>query len=115
MALDELLASADKNTLGRFNEVLLKVLANHEEILNIMLPSKTKNKIPYLCLIDLDKAISYDENKYCFTLKKEFFGNTKEALMYRGKKEKTQHLKHQRIRIESMTKKLPKVKIKILL
>lgn len=75
-------------------------------ILNIMLPSKTKNKIPYLCLIDLDKAISYDENKYCFTLKKEFFGKTKEALMYRGKKEKTQYLKHQRIRIESMTEKL---------
>ena len=75
-------------------------------ILNIMLPSQNKAEIPYICLIDADKAITFDASKYKLSLKGEFFGETKEKLLFRNKKETDTYLSHLRRRIDRMADSL---------
>ncbi len=76
-------------------------------ILNIMHPHKTKTKTPYLCMIDMDKAINYENATYKLVLKSEYFTQeAKEKYSYRNKKETKTYLYHMRRRIEAMEKKL---------
>lgn len=76
-------------------------------ILNIMNPQLSKSQTPYVCLIDIDKAISYDEKLNFFSLKKEYFpDNDKEKFRFRNKHELEPYLYYQRKRINEMQKKL---------
>ena len=76
-------------------------------ILNIMNPKLTQTNIPYICLIDMDKAISYNKSSKRFKLKSEFIKkNIKEKFLYRNKHEETPYLYHLRKRIEEMGKDL---------
>lgn len=75
-------------------------------ILNIMHPNKVHTSIPYICLIDADKAIDFDINTYKLMLKNEFFGETKEKFLFRNQKETAVYLPHLRTRIEKMADKL---------
>ncbi len=71
-------------------------------ILNIMHPNKSHSEIPYVCLIDADKAIDFNTSTYKLTLKGEFFGETKEKFLFRNKKESEVYLSNLRKRIEKM-------------
>lgn len=76
-------------------------------VLNIMSPKLTNSQVPYICLIDVDKAISYDKNKKRFALKREYFPNNKnERFRYRNKHEHEPYLYFQRKRIDAMQNKL---------
>ena len=75
-------------------------------ILNIMHPNKAHSEIPYICLIDADKAIDFDTSTYKLILKNEFFVETKEKFLFRNKKESEIYLPHLRTRIEKMADKL---------
>ncbi len=76
-------------------------------VLNIMNPRLTHTNVPYLCLIDMDKAISYDRNTKRFTLKGEYFKDTgKERYRYRNKHEDHPYVYHLRNRIQRMANKL---------
>lgn len=76
-------------------------------ILNIMNPKLTNTQTPYICLIDIDKAIGYDKNKKRFILKKEYFmPNYKECFRYRNKHQCEPYLYFQRKRINSMQETL---------
>jgi len=72
-------------------------------ILNIMSPKLTRVNTPYICLIDMDKAIGYDQAKKRFLLKKEYFReNSKERFQYRNKHQSTSYLYHQRKQLSAM-------------
>lgn len=64
-------------------------------ILNIMNPKLNKLRTPYLCLIDMDKAIQYNRSNKKLILKKEFFDiKIKEKFQYRNKLQKNSYLYH---------------------
>lgn len=76
-------------------------------ILNIMSPKLAQTNIPYICLIDMDKAISYNKASKRFELKGEYIKeNDKERFLYRNKHEKMPYLYHLRTRIGEMEKGL---------
>jgi len=76
-------------------------------ILNIMNPKLTNAHTPYLCLIDLDKAIEYNIKEKKFFLKKEYFmPNPKERFQYRNKHQLGPYLYYQRKRINAMERSL---------
>lgn len=76
-------------------------------ILNIMNPSLTNIQTPYLCLIDMDKAINYNRGSKKFSLKGEYFqSDLKECFQYRSKHQTETYLYHQRERINAMAEKL---------
>lgn len=45
---------------------------SEKPVLNIMNPQLSNSQIPYLCLIDIDKAISFDKTRKRFVLKPEY-------------------------------------------
>ncbi len=72
-------------------------------ILNIMNPRLSHTGVPYICLIDMDKAIGYDKSTKKLSLKGEYFkSNGKEKLLYRNKHDSHQYINHLRKRIERM-------------
>ena len=76
-------------------------------ILNIMNPRLSRTGIPFICLIDMDKAISYDRITMKLSLRGEYFKSSrKEKLLYRNKKDKRQYVYHLRKRIEGMAQGL---------
>lgn len=76
---------------------------SQEPELNIMSPKKTKTSIPYICLIDMDKALQYDIKTRRFHLDNKYFkDNKQEKFMFRNKKETNTFLYHQRKRIDKM-------------
>lgn len=76
-------------------------------VMDIMNPSKLHTTTPYICLIDMDKAISFNLTSNLFTLKSEYFPhNGREAFQFRSKKNNTPYLHHQRIQIDAMCNKL---------
>ena len=76
-------------------------------ILSIMNPKLANTKTPFICLIDMDKAISYEKGTKNFVLKKEYFkSNPKEQFQYRNKHQELPYLYHQRKRIEQMQSSL---------
>ncbi len=75
-------------------------------ILNIMLPAQNKAEIPYICLIDADKAINFNDSSYAVSLRSEFLGSEREKYLFRNKKDREIYLPHQRKKIEKMAQKL---------
>ena len=76
-------------------------------ILNIMNPRLSLSGVPFICLIDLDKAIGYDKGTKKLALKGEYFKSSKkEKLLYRSKHDDHQYIYHLRKRIENMSQKL---------
>lgn len=76
-------------------------------VLKIMNPSVVDNKIPYICLIDMDKAIDFSQKTKHLTLKKEYFpDHSDECFRFRNKHESEIYLYHQRKRINEMQNKL---------
>lgn len=76
-------------------------------VLNIMHPKKNNSSIPYICLVDMDKTISFDIKSKKYFLKGEYFSdNSKEQFQYYNKKQDGQHVYHQRLRINAMAQKL---------
>ena len=74
-------------------------------ILNIMNPKLTNTQTPYICLIDMDKAIRYDKKKKRFSLINEYFAsNSKECFQYRNKHQSEPYLYYQRKHINAMQK-----------
>ena len=62
-----------KMLFPKFRSVDVFKAMSDTPILNIMNPQLSKSQTPYVCLIDIDKAISYDEKLNSFSLKKEYF------------------------------------------
>lgn len=76
-------------------------------ILAIMHPQKANSSIPYICLVDMDKAIAFDIKTKKYTLKREYFKDkSKEPFQYYNKHQTGQHIYHQRLRINAMVQKL---------
>ena len=91
----------------KFKKVDIFKAVSDKPTLNIMSPRLSSSQIPYLCLIDMDKAILYDKGKKRFILKPEYFPeNKKERLRYRNKHESAPYLYSQRKRINAMQSKL---------
>lgn len=96
-----------KMLFPKFRSVDVFKAMSDTPILNIMNPQLSKSQTPYVCLIDIDKAISYDEKLNSFSLKKEYFpDNDKEKFRFRNKHELEPYLYYQRKRINEMQKKL---------
>lgn len=80
---------------------------SEKPVLDIMNPKLSNSQIPYLCLVDIDKVISYDQNRKRFILKSEYLPEeSKEYFCYRNKHEKKSYLYFQRKRINAMQEKL---------
>lgn len=76
-------------------------------IFSIMNPKLTRARTPFICLIDMDKAIDYDKGKKKFLLKNEYFApNLKERFRYRNKHQTDPYLYHQRRRVDTMSQSL---------
>ena len=76
-------------------------------VLNVMNPGKNRIDTPYLCLIDLDKALAHDREHNKLNLQKEFIGDKKtEKYFFRNRQETETYLYHQRKHIEAMAKAL---------
>lgn len=76
-------------------------------ISNIMNPKLTNTQTPYICLIDMDKAIRYDKKKKRFSLINEYFAsNSKECFQYRNKHQSEPYLYYQRKHINAMQRAL---------
>lgn len=76
-------------------------------VLNIMHPKKNQVAIPYLCLIDMDKAVGYEpKTKKYFTRNEYISENHKEQFLFRSKKSNAPYIYHQRKRIEAMENRL---------
>ena len=76
-------------------------------ILKIMTPKLLQTHTPYLCLIDMDKALQYNSKKKTFTLKPEYQNKeSREYLKYRNKHEVDPYLFHHHHRINAMAEKL---------
>ena len=72
-------------------------------ILNIMNPRLNRMQTPYLCLIDMDKAIQYNPRTNTFEANSEYIkDNPKEKYQYRNKNYTGPFLYHQYKRIHSM-------------
>ena len=96
-----------KMLFPKFRSVDVFKAMSDTPILNIMNPQLSKSQTPYVCLIDIDKAILYDEKLNSFSLKKEYFpDNDKEKFRFRNKHELEPYLYYQRKRINEMQKKL---------
>ena len=75
--------------------------------LNIMHPNKNHMDIPFLSLIDMDKAIGYDVNTKKYSLNKEYIpDNQKEMFQFRSKRSNIPSIFYQRRRINAMADKL---------
>lgn len=80
---------------------------SEKPVLEIMRSKESKSNIPYLCLIDIDKAISYNPEKNVFGLKSEHItDNNKEQFRYINKNDNNVSIYFQHKRIEAMSKKL---------
>lgn len=80
---------------------------SEKPVLNIMNPSKVGVSIPYVILIDMDKAMDYNINKRQFFFKGEYIKSEgKEHFRFRNKKDNDIYLLHKYIRITSAAKKL---------
>lgn len=80
---------------------------SQEPILNIMNPRMSQSKVPYFCLVDMDKIWEYSSKTNQFKMKNQFFKDTeKEKFQYRNKRESKPYLYHQHERIDEMAKKL---------
>ena len=76
-------------------------------VLNIMHPQKNKNAVPYICLIDMDKAVGYKtETKKYFVRREYITSNPKEAFQFKPKNNAIPFVLHQKLRIEAMATKL---------
>lgn len=76
-------------------------------VLNIMNPRETHISIPYLCLIDMDKAVGYDLSAKKYHTKTEYIStNSGEQYQFRNKKINKPYVYHQRKRIDAMVQKL---------
>ncbi len=76
-------------------------------ILSIMNPKLINTQTPYICLIDMDKAIRYDKKSKRFSLNNEYFAsNSKERFQYRNKHQSNPYLYSQRKHINAMQKAL---------
>jgi len=76
-------------------------------ILNIMNPRLSRTGIPFICLIDMDKAIGYDKSTKKLSLKGEYFKSSRnEKLLYKSKHDTRQYVYHLRKRIEGMAQGL---------
>lgn len=80
---------------------------SQRKILDIMNPRTSQSNVPYLCLIDMDKVLSYSKDRKQFVVKNEFFKESgKERFLYRNKHQNKPYLYHQHKHIEEMAKKL---------
>ena len=76
-------------------------------VLNIMHPQKNKNAVPYICLIDMDKAVGYKTETKKYFVRREYIASTpKEAYQFKSKNDAVPFVLHQRLRIEAMANKL---------
>lgn len=76
-------------------------------VLNIMHPQETHISIPYLCLIDMDKAVGYDLSAKKYHTKSEYIStDSGEQYQFRNKKINKPYVYHQRKRIDAMVQKL---------
>lgn len=76
-------------------------------VLNIMHPRKTHVSVPYLCLIDMDKAVEYDLSTRKYHTKSEYISSDSgEQYQFRNKKINKPYVYHQRKRIDAMVEKL---------
>ena len=72
-----------------------------------MHPQKTRNAIPYICLIDMDKAVGYDVKTKKYFVRREYITNSpKESYQFKSKSTVNPYILHQRLRIEAMANKL---------
>jgi len=91
----------------QIKEIDIYKAMSDEPILPLMTPKKLKNNIPYLCLIDLDKAFDFKVETKKLVLKNEYFNkDLKEKYLFRNKKENLQYLLHSRRQIDNMSNKL---------
>ena len=75
--------------------------------LNIMTPKLLRTHTPYLCLIDMDKALQYNSAQRTFLLKPEYQNkDTREHLRYKNKHEQDPYLLHHHQRVTAMAQKL---------
>ena len=80
---------------------------SQKPILNIMNPRLSHTGIPYICLIDMDKAFSYDKKTKKLSLKSEYFDSSvKEYYYYRNKHDNRQYIYHLRKRVQKMAQGL---------
>ena len=76
---------------------------SQEPILNIMNPRLSRTGIPFILLIDMDKAIGYDKSTKRLSLEGEYFKSSRnEKLQYRSKHDAHQYVYHLRKRIDGM-------------
>lgn len=76
-------------------------------VLNIMHPRKTHVSVPYLCLIDMDKAVGYDLSTKKYHTRSEYISSDSgEQYQFRNKKINKLYVYHQRKRIDAMVEKL---------
>ena len=76
-------------------------------VLSIMHPEKNQVTIPYLCLIDMDKAVGYNPiTKKYFTRNEYISDNHKEQFLFRSKHANAPYIYHQRKRIDAMASRL---------
>lgn len=96
-----------KVLFSKFKKVDVFKAVSEKPILNIMSPKLANSRTPYLCLIDVDKAIGYNKKQKEFFLRKEYFPeNKKERYQYRNKHQSEPYLYFQRKRINAMQSKL---------
>ena len=97
-----------KDLFPKLRKVDVFKAMSDKPILKIMNPKSLNSQIPYLCLIDADKAIMYDTKENKLTLKKEYFSekDKKERYYYRNKHQSEPYLYFQRKRIDAMACKL---------
>lgn len=79
---------------------------SEKPVLEIMRSKESRSNVPYLCLIDIDKVISYDSAKNLFGLKQEHIADDrKERFRYINKHDnKSIYFQHKRI--NAMSRKL---------
>lgn len=80
---------------------------SQKPLLSIMNPRQSRSQIPYLALIDADKAVQYHPDKNSFSFQKEYISeNKKELFQYRNKHQTDPCLYFQHKRISAMADKL---------
>lgn len=91
----------------KFKKVEVFKAVSDKPILNIMNPAKVHIRTPYMCLIDMDKAIGYSKRTYKFFLRREYFPrNKQERYQYINKHKEGTYLYFQRKRINAMKDKI---------
>lgn len=92
-----------KTLFPKFKKVDVFKAITDQPILKIMSPKLVNSRIPYLYLIDIDKAIRYNEEQNRFSLQRDYFPkNEKEHYQYRNKHQSELYLSFQRKRINAM-------------